>query len=314
MNSSEEYKMRFARYMKKYPLTVSLFRKTKLEEAFGEVADVMTMLGREHSGDYLKVKLGEILLNRDELRLRHWTPIHHAFYGAVFKLETYKDKEPFLLEKCERYLSFLGETFGENENGVGDLKRELRDNNNFQRGIFFEMEADVLLAKSTRPPQGLRKKLKKKSNKDVDFVGTWHGKALNFEIKSLTESPKYLAKGSEQTEIIEITWMYFEHDRRKRIKDILVDEAIPKFEPGANNFLVIPDAGLIATNREELDCVIQDLRASDLEISRTILAVIMYRTGLLNEGPENQRAIMAKVGDCRDWVQEFSKDFCSAEA
>jgi hypothetical protein len=293
---------------------VSLFRKTKFEEAFEEIADVVKELSRKYSSSDLKVQLGEILLNRHEFRLRNWTPIHHAFFGAVFELDTYKDRDPFLLEKYERYLSFLSDKFGNDKKGVKGLKKELGIFENFQRGTFFEMEADVLLAKITDPPQELRKKVKGNSKDDVDFVGNWNGKALNFEIKSLTESPKYQAKGSVQIGGNRVGWLHFLHDRRKRIKDILADEAIRKFEPGANNFVIMPDADRLPTKLEELECTIRDLVASNLGISEKIIAVIMYRTDLLIERPWNRRAIVAEVGTCPNWVNDFVKAFRSAEA
>jgi len=317
MNSSGNYWTRFIGYREKYPLTVSLFRKMKFKEAFEEIADVVKELSRKYSSSDLKVHLEEILLNRHELRLKNWTPIHHAFFGAVFELSMYKDRDPFLLDKCERYQSFLLDKLGNNKKGVRALRKDLGNCENFQKGIFFEMEADVLLAKITDPPQELRKKLKGNSDKDVDFVGSWNGKALNFEIKSLTESPKYLAKGCEQIDGIavgSVGWEIFLQDRRKRIKDILAYEAIKKFEPGANNFVVMPDADRSHTESEQLKCTIRDLVADDLGISEKILAVIMYQTVLTDEKPANRRAIMAKVGDCPSWVDDFVKAFRSAEA
>lgn len=314
MNSSGNYWKRFIGYRERYPLTVCLFRKTRFDAAFKEIAYLQEELSTKYSNSDSKVHLEEILLNRDERRLKNWTPIHHAFFGAVFELSIYKDRDPFLLDKCERYQSFLLDKLGNDEKGVRALRKDLGNCENFQKGIFFEMEADVLLAKITIPPQGLRKKLKGNSDKDVDFVGSWNGKALNFEIKSLTKSPKYLVKGSEQIDGITVGWEHFLHDRRKRIKDILADEAIKKFEPGANNFVVMPDADRLQTESEQLKCTIRDLVADDLGISEKILAVIMYRTGLTDEKPENRRAIMAKVGACPSWVDDFVKAFRSAEA
>lgn len=304
----------FIEYREKYHLTVSLFSKTKFKEAFDEIDEESKKLSRRYSSCDFKVHLGEILLNRHEVRLKNWTPIHHSFFGAVFELDTYKDRNPFLLEKCERYLSFLSNKSWKDKKGVKGLKKELRTFENFQKGSFFEMEADVLLAKITDPPQEFHQKLRENSKDDVDFVGHWNGKALNFEIKSLTESPKYLAKGSEQIDGNRIGWKHFFHDRSKRIKDILAHESIKKFEPGANNFVVIADADLLPTKSEELKCTIRDLVAGDLGISKIILAVIMYRTGLCTEKPENQRAIIKKVGDCPCWVNDFIKAFRSAVA
>lgn len=309
MNSPRNYWKRFIAYREKYPLTVSLFGETNFQKAFKEIGDVLEELSGKHSDSDSKMYLGEILLNR-------WTPIHHAFFGAVFELETYKDRDPFLLEKCERYQLFLFDKLGNEKRGVKGLRKDLGNFENFQKGIFFEMEADVLLAKITSPPQELRKQVKANSRRDVDFVGIWNGLVLNFEIKSLTESPKYLAKGSKEIDGIggiSIGWSTFVQDRRKRIKDILAEEVMRKFELGANNLVVMPDADRLPTESKELECVIQDLVTSDSEISERILAVMMYRTGLLIEKPWNRRSIMVKVGSCPNWVNDFFRAFCSTD-
>ena len=295
-------------------MTVSLFGEAKFKEAFDEMIDVVKRLTGKYSSSEFEPHLAEILLNRGEIRLRNWTPIHHSLFGAVFELDTYKDQDAFLLEKCERYLSFLSDKLWKDKKGVKGLKKDLRNFENFQKGTFFEMEADVLLAKITNPPQEFRKKVRANAKDDVDFVGNWNGKVINFEIKSLTESPKYLAKGSEEINGNKVGWKLFLHDRSNRIKDMLVYDTIKKFESGANNFVVIADADLLPTKSEELKCTIRDLLASDLGISKYILAVIMYRTSLCIEKPENQRAIIARVAACPPWVNDFFQAFQSAVA
>ena len=314
MDGSTNYWMKFIDSREKYKLTLSLFRDAKYEEAFCEIDEVEKELSKNYSRLDLEVKLVEILLKRDEnIYLKYWTPIHLPFFGEVFNLHRYKESNP-PLEKCQKYLLFLADIFREDKKGFNTLKRNLGDNKGFQKGIFFEMEADVILAKSTFPPHKLNQIIKPDSKKDVDFVGKWNEMVSNFEIKSLTRSPKCLGKDCVRIYDHNISIEYFKQDRRNRIKGLLLD-AIEKFESGANNFVIIPDADRLPTEVEHLEYVIEKLVNNNSEVADKILAVIMYRTDFLqDQKPHNRCATISKVRPCPGWVDDFFKAFCSAEA
>lgn len=62
--SREHFRNRFEQILNSYPHTISLFKKTELEEIFKELFSLWVTLSQTHEMDFVKIKMGDILLNR----------------------------------------------------------------------------------------------------------------------------------------------------------------------------------------------------------------------------------------------------------
>jgi hypothetical protein len=309
--SREHFRRRFEQIINSYPHTISLFKKSELVEIFKELFSSWVTLSQTYKEDFVKIKIGDILLKRARASVFKRKPCHklyHPIFGTVFELKTYKDEPPFLLTKCEKYLGIIGKAFGKGFRGIGTFKKELKSGNQFMLGSFFELEADVLLLSILNKPYSLKEKVVKSRNEsDVDFIGNWEGKSLKFEIKSLCRSPK-VRKESIFLDGCELCYESFKQDRQDRIKDILV-EASKKFRKGDYNFLVIPDADRATEPIDSFESAVRGLNSGNAEISQKIISVITYRTDFVLKKPLNKYAKMIKVGLCPPWIDGFLEAF-----
>jgi hypothetical protein len=208
--SRDHFRRRFEATIHTYPHTISLFKKTELEEIFKELFSLWVALSQAHKMEFVKIKMGDILLKRADSSIFKRKPCHklyHPVFGPVFELETYKNEPSFLLTKCERYLDKIDKVLGKDYPGVGTLKKELKRGDQFKNGSFFELEADALLLSILDKPYSLKEKVAKGVNQsNVDLIGNWNKDSVNFEVKSLCHTGKIVRKGS----VLEIAYVIFE--------------------------------------------------------------------------------------------------------
>jgi hypothetical protein len=306
----KNYKERFDQVIKSYPHTVRLLNKGKLAASLEELLFFCTSLSQKYSADGVKIEIGEILLNRqDTFKLKYWTELHHPIFGLVFELETYKQQQPFLLTKCEKYLGSIERILGNTFPGVKALKKELSDSVSFEKGMFFELEADVLLLSILSEPYFLKKVVRQSPcGKDVDLIGNWHGRSLKFEVKSLCRSPKKNKTESATINGHKISGYTFEQNRERAIKDIIL-RASEKFDKGDFNFIVIPDADIAPEYIGNFKCAVEGLISYYPWICEKITAIITYRTDFDLVNPCNKSAEVIEMGPRLSWVDAFLHDF-----
>jgi hypothetical protein len=308
----EQFRERFEQIINSYPHTISLFKRNELVEIFKELFSSWVTLSRTYEKDFVRIKIGDILLKRAEASIfkrKPWHKLYHPIFGTVFELKTYENEPPFLLTKCEKYLGTIEKAFGKAFRGIGTFKKELKSGDQFMNGSFFELEADVLLLSILNKPYFLKKKAVEGMNEsDVDFIGNWCGKSLNFEVKSLSHSSKTIRKESVLLDGCEISYEFFKQDRKGRIKDILV-EASKKFREGDYNFLIIPDADRATEPVDSFESAVKGLNSGNAEISQKIVSVITYRTDFDSKKPWNKDATLIEVGLCPPWIDNFLDAF-----
>ena len=221
--SRDHFRRRFEATIHTYPHTISLFKKTELEEIFKELFSSWVTLSQTYKKDFVKIMIGDTLLKREGASIfkrKPWHKLYRPIFWTVFKLETYKDEPSFLLTKCETYLDKIDKVLGKDYPGVGTLKKELKNGNQFVQGSFFELEADALLLSILDGPYFLKEKVVKDRNEsNVDFVGNWDGNSINFEVKSLCHTGKIIGKGS----VLEKSYVYFRQDAKGHIEFILLE-------------------------------------------------------------------------------------------
>lgn len=305
---------RFDELIKSYPHTVRLLNKGKLAASFEELLCFSAALSQKYPVDDVKIEIGEILLNRqDTFKLKYWTELHHPIFGIVLELETYKQQQPFLLTKCEKYLGSIERILGNTFAGVKALEKELSDSVSFEKGMFFELEADVLLLSILSEPYFLKKVVRQSSSgKNVDLIGNWQGKSLKFEVKSLCRSPKKNKTESATINGHKISGYTFKQNRERAIKDILL-RASEKFDEGDFNFIVIPDADVAPEYIGNFKCAIEELISDYPWICEKITAVITYRTDFDLVNPCNKSAEVIKISPCLSWMDAFLHDFRNCE-
>jgi hypothetical protein len=302
--SQEHFRRRFEQILNSYPHTISLFKKTELEEIFKELFSLWVTLSQTHKMDFLKIKMGDILLKRADSSIFNRKPCHklyHPIFGTVFELETYKNEHPFLLTKCERYLDKIDKVLGKGYPGVGTLKKELKHGDQFKNGSFFELEADALLLSILSKPYSLKEKVVKGVNRsNVDFIGNWNKNSVKFEVKSLCHTGKIIRKGS----ILEIAYVIFEQARKDSISDILL-KASKKFMEGYYNFVIIPDGDYQSEPIGSFESAVKGLSPGNPEIFKKIVSVITYRTDFDLKEPLNKDATLIEVGPCPPWIDSL---------
>jgi len=310
--SREHFRSRFDQILNSYPHTISLFKKSELEEIFKELFSSWVTLSQTYKKDFVKIKIGDILLKRAEdpiFKRKLCHKLYHPIFGTVFELETYKNEPSFLLTKCEVYLDKIDKVLGKGYPGVGTLKKELKNVDQFINGSFFELEADALLLSILNGPCFLKEKVVKDRNEsNVDFVGNWDGNSLNFEVKSLCHSGKIIGKGSVLLDGCEIPYDHFNQDRKDSLKEILV-KASKKFREGDYNFLIIPDADRATEPVDSFESAVKGLNSGNAEISQKIVSVITYRTDFDSKKPWNKDATLIEVGLCPPWIDSLLDAF-----
>ena len=291
-----------------YPHTIILFKESGLEEMFEKLFSLWVTLSQTYSKDFVKIKIGDTLLKRagaSTFKRKPWHKLYHPIFGAVLELKTYENEPPFLLTKCEKYLDIIEQVLGEGFPGIGTLKKELRNGNQFVQGSFFELEADALLLSILNGPYFLKEKVVKDRNEsNVDLVGNWDRNSINFEVKSLCHTGKIIRKGS----VLEIPYVIFEQARKDSISNILL-KASKKFMEGYYNFVIIPDGDYQSEPIDSFKSAVKGLSSGNPEIFKKIVSVITYRTDFDLKEPLNRDATLIEVGSCPPWIDSLFDAF-----
>jgi len=305
--SREHFRKRFEHVIKSYPHSISLFKKSELNKIFNELFSLWAILSQTCETELVRVKI-DTLLNREDASIFGQIPSHklyHPIFGTVFELETYKNEPSFCLTKSETYLDKIDKVLGKDYPGVGTLKKELKNGNQFMKGSFFELEADVLLLSILNKPYSLKEKVVKGVNQsNVDFIGNWNKNSINFEVKSLCHTGKIIKKGS----VLEIPYVIFEQARKDSISGILL-KASKKFMEGYYNFVIIPDGDYQSEPIDSFKSAVKGLSSGNPEIFKKIVSVITYRTDFDLKEPLNRDATLIEVGPCPPWIDTFLDAF-----